>query len=104
MLFRSTEQQSCTYMSGRLLLGLPVSGRSLSGGTSACGEYDGGIPLLDLLPCGGSGVGGGDTLGHDRIYEILVGKPIGGRMVEEGSMELGMNEQGIQRLLFHAVE
>ena len=98
-----TGQQSCTYMSGRLLLGLPVSGRSLSGGTSACGGYDGGIPLLDLLPFGGSGVGGGDTLGHDWIYEMLVEKPKGGKMLEEGSMEL-KNEQGIRRLLLYAVE
>ena len=52
-------------MFGRLLLGLPVSGRCLSGGNRACGGYDGGIPLLDLLPFGGSGVGGGDMLGHD---------------------------------------
>ena len=99
-----TEQQSCTYMSGRLLLGLPVSGRSLSGGSSACGGYDGGIPLLDLLSFGGSGVGGGDTLGHDWIYEMLVGKPKGGKMLIEGSMELVKNEQGIRRLLLYAVE
>ena len=82
------ERQSCTYMSGSLLLGLPVSSRSLSRGTRACGGYDGGIPLLDLLPFGGSGVGGGDTLGHDWIYEVLVEKPKGGKMLEEGSMAL----------------
>ena len=99
-----TEQQSCTYMSGRLLLGLPFSGRSLSGGTSACGGHNGGIPLLDLLPFGGSGVGGGDTLGHDWIYEMLVEKPKGGKMLEEGSMELGKNKQGIRCLLLYAVE
>ena len=99
-----TEQQSCTYMSGRLVLGLPVSGRSLSGGTSTCGGYDGGIPLLDFLPFGGSGVGGGDTLGYDSIYEVLVEKPKGGEMLEEGSMEMGKNEQGIRRLLLYAVE
>ena len=99
-----TEQQSCTYMSGRLLLGLPVSGRSLSGGTSACGGYDGGIPLLDLLHFGGSGVGGGDMLGHDWIYEMLVAMPKGGKMLEEGSMELGTNELRIRRLLIYAVE
>ena len=98
-----TEQQFCTYMSGKLLLGLSVSGRRLSGGTSACRGHDGGIPLLDLLPFGGSGVGGGDTLGHDWIYEMLVEKPKGGKMLEEGSMEL-KNEQGIRRLLLYAVE
>ena len=49
-------------MSGRLLFGQPVPGRSLSGGTSTCGGYDGGIPLLDLLTLGGSRIGGGDTL------------------------------------------
>ena len=99
-----TEQQSCTYMSGRLLLGLPVSGRGLSGGTSTCGGYDGGILLLDLLPFGGSGVSGGDMLGHHWIYEMLVEKPKGGKMLEEGSMELGKNEQAIGRLLLYAVE
>ena len=99
-----TEQQSRTYMSGSMFLGLLVSGRSLSGGTSTCGGYDGGIPLLDLLPFGGSGVGGGDTLGHDWIYEMLVEKPKGGKMLEESSMELWKNEQGIRRLLLYAVE
>ena len=61
-------------MSGRLLFGQPVSGRSLSGGTGACGGCDGGISLLDLLPLGGSGVGGGDMLGHNWICEVLVEK------------------------------
>ena len=91
-------------MSGRLLFGLSMSGRSLSGGTSACGGYDGSIPLLDLLPFGGSVVGSGDTLGHDRIYEVLVKKPKAGKMLEEGSMEMGKNEQGIRRLLLYGVE
>ena len=99
-----TEQHSCTYMSGRLLLGLPVSGRSLSGGKSTCRGYDGGISLLDLLPFGGSGVGGGDMLGYNWISEMLVEKPKVGKMLEEGSMELGKNEQGIRRLLLYAVE
>ena len=99
-----TEQQSWTYISGRLLLGLPVSGRSLSVGTGACGGYDGGIPLLDLLLFGGSGIGGRDTLGHDWIYEVLVEKPKGGKLHVEGSMVMGKNEQGIRRLPLYAIE
>ena len=74
------------------MLGLPVSGRSLSRGTIACGDYDGAIPLLDLLPFEGCGDGGGDTLGHDWIYEVLVEKPKGGKLLEEGSMEMRKNE------------
>ena len=91
-------------MSGRLLLGLPVFGRSLSGGTSAGRGYDGGIPLLELLSLGGNGVGGGDTLGHDWIYEVLVEKPKGGKLLEEGLMEMGKNEQRIRCLLLYALE
>ena len=66
-------------MSGSLLFGQPVSGSSLSGGTGACGGCDGGIPLLDLLPLRGSGIGGGDTLGHNWICQVLVEK----QMVEK---------------------
>ena len=61
-------------MSRRLLFGQPVPGRSLSRGTGACGGCDSGIPLLDLLPLGGSGVDGGDTLGHNWICEVLIEK------------------------------
>ena len=69
-----------------------MSGRCLSGGTSACRGYDGTIPLLDLLPFGGSGISGGDMLGHDWIYEVLVEKAKSGKLLEESSMEMGKNE------------
>ena len=86
------------------VVGLPVSGRCLSGGTSACRGYDSTIPLLDLLPFGGSGFSGGDMLGHDWISKVLVEKPKGGKILEEGLMEVGKNEQVIRRLLLYAVE
>ena len=61
-------------MSGRLLFGQPMPGRSLSGGIGACGGCKGKILLLDLLSLGGSGVGDGDMLGHNWICEMLVEK------------------------------